>query len=156
MTHRVPAFGWSMLPSILPGAVLRVEPIDVHAVSVGMIICYLEESKLAVAHRVIRVDDGGKERVFATQGDVQTTYRRVPAHAVSGVVRRIEQPFVSYDTDGPIGRFFSTAATAEGLGWRAVRGIGRVVFHISARLAARANGSRRDRPDNVESKRPAP
>jgi hypothetical protein len=58
------ARGWSMFPSIWPGARLEIKPIDCSELCVGMVVAF-ERAEQIVVHRVIDID----QQFFQTQGD---------------------------------------------------------------------------------------
>lgn len=67
-TLRFAATGWSMLPSVWPGATLVVERVGPDQVGIGDIVLVGREGRLC-AHRVVSLkDDAGNPR-WITQGD---------------------------------------------------------------------------------------
>lgn len=62
--------GLSMWPNLISGDVLRAEDIPVTELRIGMIAVFLNtEEELLVVHRVLSVQDSGKEVIVESGGD---------------------------------------------------------------------------------------
>lgn len=107
---RVLTEGYSMLPSIFPGSVLTVEPVNPARVEPGDVLCYIGYDKRIYAHRVLdrRVVDGKPHYVM--KGDSQSCEEFVPVTASAFVVTEVEYGPFFYQTDGPLGRLFARIA----------------------------------------------
>ena len=99
----LPAQGTSMLPSILPGALLEVHPVDRETIRVGDILCYPGDGRTMIAHRIVGLAGEGGERVCIVRGDAQRTPVEVPIDGMASRVSRVCYPVGSYSVDGPVG-----------------------------------------------------
>lgn len=99
-----------MLPTVLPGSTLHVLPANGETLAVGDIVCYPTTTGVVVAHRVVSNSGSNGTAVLMIRGDAQAIEESVPRSAMSYVVRRVEHPLLSYDTESRLGRFFSTMA----------------------------------------------
>ncbi len=112
------AEGASMIPSIFPGAELHVKKASPSKMKTGDILLYPGPNKKIVAHRVIRIEHGEHGIVFITRGDAQRTEDAIPQSAAAFVVKRVEQPWFSYDVDGPCGVLMARLAVQNGVFYR--------------------------------------
>lgn len=90
-TLKVRAEGYSMFPSIKPGAVILIEPIPEGSFpSPGEIVAWKRESGFVV-HRLIRILRDGEKAIFITRGD-SCAYEDKPVNPdqVAGRVIKVE------------------------------------------------------------------
>lgn len=130
-----PTIGYSMLPAILPGSTVEIAQVSADEVYVGDVICYINENKDIVAHRVVGIDGLGDDLAFITRGDAQDQCGQIPQQAVVGVVKAVNNRFFSYGSDGLIGRTFSGLALARNFPWTALHRTLVMGSKILARLA---------------------
>jgi hypothetical protein len=109
-----------MLPSILPGSRLHLALRDSAdaGIEVGDVVCFLDESRRFVAHRVVAMVGAGGRRRLTVAGDWSGGRCAVDEAAVVGVVTRVEHPILSYDTRGGIGRMLSRWALGRPASFR--------------------------------------
>jgi hypothetical protein len=68
---RIRVSGTSMLPSIRPADVLHIRSVDISAVQPDEVILF-EVGRRLFAHRVVRAESRGLERVLITRGDMHS------------------------------------------------------------------------------------
>jgi hypothetical protein len=68
---RIRVSGTSMLPSIRPADVLHIRSVDIAEVQPDEVILF-EMGRCLFAHRVVRADSSGLERVLITRGDMHS------------------------------------------------------------------------------------
>lgn len=112
----IPAGGWSMLPAIPSGSILRVVRVRTGDIAVGDVICYLGAQAPLVAHRVIDIRTTNGVTGFLARGDSTVRATWVKGSAVVGVVREVHWWGLRYRTDGPIGRLLIWLNTSAKMG----------------------------------------
>ncbi|MDD5305889.1 MAG: hypothetical protein PHU25_01075 [Deltaproteobacteria bacterium] len=112
--------GSSMLPTILPGSRLHVAPARPDDLRPGDVACYIGQGSAVVAHRVVSTVGGEGNGTLVVKGDSQPTPETLPKSAVMYRVLRVENRFISYDTDGMMGRALARMALSDGI---AVKGL---------------------------------
>lgn len=65
---RLPAVGTSMVPTIQPGDMLTIQPLNSHEIALGDLVVYAKEHTLVV-HRVVRTACSSGETRLVTRGD---------------------------------------------------------------------------------------
>jgi hypothetical protein len=111
--------GGSMIPSILPGSALHVRLAGRDILAVGDIVCFPTAEHIVVAHRIIDVlHDGSSPPRYLIRGDAQQKSELLEPTAVALVVERVDGRFVSYRTDGPLGRLEAYLAVHHSRWWR--------------------------------------
>lgn len=113
--------GYSMLPSIFPGAILEVTPADVDLVQEGDILCYPGHGMYMVAHRVMRIQKESHQVSLYMRGDAQQCEEIVPGSAIAYRVSKIRQRFLSYDTASMVGRLFFYISRGDKGFWLLIR-----------------------------------
>lgn len=89
---RFRAFGTSMSPLILDGAILEVEPLPGADLRVGEVAFYRSSGGRLVAHRVIRKKFRQGRPLLLIKGDaLSCQYEEVYPHHILGRVVRVEQ-----------------------------------------------------------------
>ena len=90
-TIKVRAEGYSMYPSIRPGSVILIEPLENDEIPLkGEIIAWKRDSGLVV-HRITGIIENDGKHFFITRGDSSLTYdETVPNESVAGRVVGIE------------------------------------------------------------------
>jgi hypothetical protein len=80
-----------MAPAITDGAHVRVEPVDAAAVRPGDILL-VESPRGTIAHRLVRIEEGGGERLLVLKGDSSAEADApVPASRLIGRVTLVER-----------------------------------------------------------------
>jgi len=106
--------GSSMLPFVMPGSRLHLRPTAEPGTRPceGDLICYLGAAGRIVAHRLVAIRREGGAPEYVVKGDAQSWTERVSPEAVLAIVERVEQPLLSYDTDGAVGRAIAQLAVS--------------------------------------------
>jgi signal peptidase I len=92
-TIRVKAEGYSMFPSIRPGSVLYIEPLENNSVpGPGEIIAWKKESGFVV-HRLVSIFEEDNHKYFVTRGDSSLAEDDpMPMEQIAGRVVKVEYP----------------------------------------------------------------
>ena len=84
--------GSAMRPSLEDGDLVRIEPVNSHAVHAGDIILYQSLRDTALIHRVVRLEQRPSGRFIVTRGDASVSLDvPVPIHHVMGRVTTIDR-----------------------------------------------------------------
>jgi hypothetical protein len=86
--------------------------------SVGDVVCYLDERRKFVAHRVTGVRGESDARRLMVAGDGSGQPDEIDETAIVGIVTRVEHPLFSYDTRGAVGWTLSRWALRRSLSFR--------------------------------------
>jgi hypothetical protein len=116
------------------------------AIRGGDIVCFLDSTGRFVVHRVVGVSgELGRQRLRVA-GDAAGAPVPLDESAVVGVVRRVEHPLLTYDTEGIVGRRLSTAAVRRSRLLPVAAAVMRAAWRIWAGGAAVVQGRCSMRP----------
>ncbi|MDJ0761891.1 MAG: hypothetical protein QNJ97_02790 [Myxococcota bacterium] len=127
-----------MAPFIPRDSRVHVVPVNREHVRVGDVIAHLHTVRRVVAHRIVSIKHGKDGPIWITKGDAYGPTDHISPSAAFFIVSRVEAPWLSYNTNGPLGRLISFATVGAGrpgaLFFRSVafacRQIHRVYVHV--------------------------